>query len=193
MLRKMGHQEGKGLGKDLSGIISPVEAHFQEGQCGLGYNVANENWDLETAVISLNIDTFDDSWVQQPNESTDGNENWGPIRSSTVQIFGLPQRAEPRYVWRLFDETEYISVNEIICTAGNKHGTAWVMFTSEAEAEAAIDEHSERVWGPESRRLTLVAVSDAYIPVDGQDTSPILRLSDFLRISLAFTSSQRQC
>jgi RNA recognition motif-containing protein len=188
MLRKMGHQDGKGLGKDLSGIINPVEAHTATGQFGLGYTFADDGWGIGTQtersshwedLESLSLTAHDDTWVQQPTDSPTDDMEWGPTRSNIVQIIGLPRRAEPSYVYRLFDASEQDTIKEIVCTEGNKDGTAYVTFVSEDKADAAMDKYSGKIWGPDRRKITLVPVTEEYIPT-GSEKSPILRLTDFL-------------
>lgn len=61
---KLGHKEGKGLGKNQDGIIEPVEAVEQIGKRGLGYRSA----DLESALLK-----FDPS---QENVSVDEEVIW---------------------------------------------------------------------------------------------------------------------
>ena len=49
MQQKLGHKEGKGLGKYQDGIIEPVEASKQIGKRGLGFKSA----ELESALLNF--------------------------------------------------------------------------------------------------------------------------------------------
>lgn len=88
MLDRMGHQEGKGLGKYDQGRVEPVELSTQRGRQGLGFSVegleaASLNWDFSKEVIEVEETV---TWLEERHHTTLEKEllrSWirqGPIK-----------------------------------------------------------------------------------------------------------------
>ena len=55
----MGHEKGKGLGKNKQGIVQPIDESDQKGKYGLGFKNKNqhftqikESWNYENDLVS---------------------------------------------------------------------------------------------------------------------------------------------
>jgi len=85
LLKKMGWSEGKGLGKQETGIVNPLQMKRREDNLGLGFNENdkfkwNNNWwenSYNSAIKGLSLD-FEASESEPTNDSSDGEEEEGP-------------------------------------------------------------------------------------------------------------------
>ncbi|XP_045473883.1 tuftelin-interacting protein 11 [Harmonia axyridis] len=81
LLLQMGFQPGKGLGKDLQGISTPVEAHLRKGRGAIGA------YGPEKLAKVAQLTVTDNKSIKRENEEPNGESKWKKVSEKKTRYY----------------------------------------------------------------------------------------------------------
>ncbi|KAF2741997.1 hypothetical protein M011DRAFT_462775 [Sporormia fimetaria CBS 119925] len=154
-MEKMGHVEGKGLGKAGNGIADPIQATLRPNRAGLGYPGA------EGTAPSFDTPRRTPEW-----------------KSNIIVITNLEPHAEPAYVARnLHEFSEDGKILKILTQTSYGRTIAYVTFANVELAQEAVEELDGNT-SHANYKLKAGLVPEEAVP---KDVKNFLLLSDYLK------------